>query len=220
MNRIFKSIAILTVTLLLLLGLSVGAYAAYGEDAATEDQSADNTTDTAEDGAEETADDTLPSEATNPFAILLDAVMAHSAEILSALTLIGSLVLAFAYKKGLIPIIQGSLNKISCAVENIRNFTDSESDTVKSMQSYIEESLEVICNLTEGLCDRLETLSCELGEIKSDSTDKEAMLIIMNAQIDMMYDVFMTSALPQYQKDSVGKKILKMKEALAERAEK
>lgn len=212
MKRIFKSISILTLTLLLLLGLSVGAYAdSEGQDASDSASATDIELTDSNDGT---------GEAKNPFSVIFDEVMAHSAQILSALTLIGSLVLAFAYRKGLMPIIQNALSRISGAVESIRGCTDSESDKLNSIERYINESLESVMSLTEGLCDRIETLNCEIGQIKSDAADREAMLIILNAQIDMMYDVFMTSALPQYQKDSVGKKILKMKEALAERAEK
>ena len=32
----------------------------------------------------------------------------------------------------------------------------------------------------------------------------------------MLYDVFMSSALPQYQKDAVGERIAKMREAITE----
>ena len=42
---------------------------------------------------------------------------------------------------------------------------------------------------------------------------------MVKAQIDMLYDVFMSSALPQYQKDAVGERIAKMKEALVENAD-
>ena len=38
------------------------------------------------------------------------------------------------------------------------------------------------------------------------------MKIILSAQIDMLYDIFMTSSLPQYQKDAVSKRIGEMKE--------
>ena len=34
----------------------------------------------------------------------------------------------------------------------------------------------------------------------------------MSAQIDMLYGIFMTSSLPQYQKDAVSEHIHKMKE--------
>ena len=41
------------------------------------------------------------------------------------------------------------------------------------------------------------------------------MKALMSAQIDMLYDIFMTSSLPQYQKDAVNKRISEMKEVRA-----
>ena len=46
--------------------------------------------------------------------------------------------------------------------------------------------------------------------------EKKQLRLLADAQIDMLYNVFMSSALPQYQKDAVGERIAKMKEAIAE----
>jgi hypothetical protein len=42
------------------------------------------------------------------------------------------------------------------------------------------------------------------------------MKTIMSAQVDMLYNIFMSSSLPQYSKDAVGERISEMKAALAE----
>ena len=42
--------------------------------------------------------------------------------------------------------------------------------------------------------------------------------LVVDTQIDMLYDIFMSSALPQYQKDAVGERIAKMKGAIRENA--
>jgi hypothetical protein len=55
-----------------------------------------------------------------------------------------------------------------------------------------------------------EQLQCEAEYVK----ERKKMNRIMLAQIDMLYDIFMSSALPQYQKDAVGGKIQIMKEEL------
>ena len=60
-------------------------------------------------------------------------------------------------------------------------------------------------------------LSVAIEGMKSNGIDKserERMRIIMQGQIDMLYDIFMTSALPQYKKDEVGTRINEMKEKL------
>lgn len=40
----------------------------------------------------------------------------------------------------------------------------------------------------------------------------------MQMQINMLYDIFMTSALPQYEKDAVGERISAMNKILTDRA--
>ena len=62
-------------------------------------------------------------------------------------------------------------------------------------------------------------MNAELTEIRCSERKRtentEELSVIVGTQIDMLYDIFMTSALPQYQKDAVGERVAKMKEALA-----
>ena len=61
-------------------------------------------------------------------------------------------------------------------------------------------------------------LSGNLRDESEARREKKQLYLILNAQIEMLYDLFMSSALPQYQKDAVGEKIAKMKEAVRENA--
>ena len=54
-----------------------------------------------------------------------------------------------------------------------------------------------------------------LGDCDLILAERESMRTILLGQVDMLYAIFMSSALPQYQKDEIGIKIQEMREELA-----
>jgi len=152
------------------------------------------------------------AELENIFAEVFAAIESFSSEILCALTFIGSLIVAFAYKRGLLPAIKSSIGAIGGAVTGIKDSTES----------CARHQEEIIASFTERLTHAEEILgrfSSAIDEIREKSEDglaakddRAVMKALMSAQIDMLYDIFMTSSLPQYQKDAVGEKIKKMRE--------
>lgn len=170
------------------------------------------------DRKEDGLDDEIPKDgasADNVFEILLEEVKLHAGEIFSALALIASLVLAYFYKCGLMPIIKNSLNAISNVLTDIEKSADESSKTSAETIDALKSRLEC----AEGVIDRLgESVSVMSDDLKTRSvaaTDAADTRVILSAQVDMLYDIFMTSALPQYQKDAVGEKIAAMREVLA-----
>ena len=155
----------------------------------------------------------------NPFESAFDTVKTMSAEIFCALTFIGSMILAWAYKKGLLPLLQGGLGAISTAVTKIKEKSEATEGATRELSATVAARLEkteqALAKVTEGL----QGLSDALDRLASDADDKERLKTVLTAQIDMLYDIFMTSALPQYQKDAVGERISKMKEALGKNEE-
>ena len=148
------------------------------------------------------------------FEVLYSEFIEHSEKILGALTLIGSLILAFAYKKGLIPVVRSGLNALMEAVAGIKEKTQ-ENDMIYTEFSEIltgrldntEKTLESLGTRIDGLTDSLKSAE--------DTLDENAKLrIIMSAQVDMLYDIFVCSSLPEFQKERVCERIKEMKEAL------
>ena len=169
-----------------------------------------------EEGVEEIAAHEVEEE--NFFAKAYDELTAYAGEILCALTLCGSLTLAVAYKKGLRPLVEGSLVSIGNAVAKIKDNTKESYEE----SARLGESISGYHELINTLCERIEALDLAVKEGLARDSDisleRKRLSLVMGAQTDMLYDIFMTSALPQYQKDAVGEKIAKMKEAIAENA--
>ena len=147
----------------------------------------------ANDGQETAAESNLFSE-------IYSMLLQHSDKILSALAFCASLFLAFAYRSGIIPLIKGGLNTLGTAVNKFK-----------------EEAKDKLCDAEKSitaLTEKLGTLEERLAEVVEDKKRAENMQIIMESQIDMLYDIFMSSSLPLFQKEAVGEKISAMKKKL------
>ena len=158
----------------------------------------------------------------SPLSKIYDEISAYTSEILAALTLVGSVTLAFAYKKGLLPLMEKSLITIGNAVTGIMENTEKNTVANTAMGESIEKQLLHASEAVTALSKRIGELDNDLrhsleGE-ESQRLEAKELRLVIGAQIDMLYDIFMSSALPQYQKDAVGERIAKMKEAIAENA--
>ncbi len=187
-----KVITVLILTLFLLASLTIGIF------------------------AESTVGDAepLPAEE-NIFEAAYGVLLENSDKILSALAFASSLILALVYKRGLMPIIKNALGTLAASVTKLREETEKSSagasDSIGLAAQKLLEAEKTISMLFEKLTD-LEQKLKSAEEIKKDS---ERLGIIMNYQIDMLYEVFMSSSLPAYLKEEMGEKIAGMKRELA-----
>ena len=154
----------------------------------------------------------------NFFAKTYAKITEYATEILCALTFAGSLVLAFAYKKGLLPLIKGSLVTIGNAVSKINDDTSESAEKGTELEKNISNSLAAAKETVNALTERISELDCDVKK-KLEDEDKQSrtcqeLRAVMDAQIDMLYGIFMCAALPQYQKDAIGERVAKMKEAI------
>ena len=163
---------------------------------------------------EETTVESAPVEDTesNVFEELYAAVGEFSGEIASALAFIGSLIVAFAYKRGLMPTVKSGIGAIGGAVSQLKDSTESYSKHQDELLAEFTERLTRAEEVLEKFGGAIEEIAEKTEDGKHAAEDRANMKALMAAQIDMLYDIFMTSSLPQYQKDAVNKRIQEMKE--------
>ncbi len=150
------------------------------------------------------------------FTSLFDAFEEHLSEILSALTFIGSLIIMFCYKKGFLPLITDGLCAIKQGVRTINEKTGELSFGADALNEAITEKLDATENLLKGACDMLAELEVRLTALEGEGAERKKTNTVLSAEIDMLYEIFMSAALPQYLKDNVGERIALMKATLAE----
>ena len=151
----------------------------------------------------------------NPFAAAFSVIEEHADKILSALTLIGSLVLAFTYKRGLLPTLSKALGSIGGSVKSIGESTDKSLAENSVALTEIKGRINDVGTLFENISADVSALNDKLACYEDEKNNAIAMQEIMRAQVDMLYEIFMTSSLPQYAKDSVGERIAEMKTKLS-----
>ena len=199
-----KIILITVLTVALLLSVSVSALA---EQADTEAYSESIT----EQSAEQMNVQTAPvSEA------LKDAVLEHTSEIFCVLTFIASMITAVFYKKGLLPSVASSMSLINegtgAVLSKVCDYSQSTDSAIGELCERAEPVLKRIADfaaLAERIATENERLGNELCKIESDSDRLKRIVALQN---EMLYAAFMSSSLPQYQKDNIGKVYMQVKE--------
>lgn len=168
--------------------------------------------------SEETVSEAVENTEENLFSKAFDEIAEYAPEILSALTLVGSLTLAVTYKKGLLPLVEKSLLAIGNAVARIKDKTNESAELGAKLGLDIDQRLTEATGILTSLAERIAQLESALKTSIADKAEErleaKELRLVVDAQIDMLYDVFMSSALPQYQKDAVGERVAKMKEAI------
>lgn len=148
------------------------------------------------------------------FGLVFEEIKANSENILSALAFAASLLVAFTYKKGLLPNLKSGIERLSDAVSKLRDASKEQSENSSLALGTAGEHLENAKNALEAILERLSRLENELSYAKETRSEREEFKLILLSQTDMLYDIFMNSSLPQYQKDIVGEKIAAMKESI------
>ena len=220
MKRTFKVLLSAIILTVMLFAIATVSYADASEVYETENGSlcADATTEQNEPTLNESnVEEELSG---NVFSAIFEQIKSYATEIFCAMTFIGSLILAYAYKKGLLPLIEKTLLSIGSSVSKIKERTESGAVATEELGASITAKLENSEALVNNMIDKIGEMNAELSQIKTSELERtdncKELSIIVSTQIDMLYDIFMSSALPQYQKDAVGEKVAKMKEMLKE----
>ena len=132
----------------------------------------------------------------------------HNADkIFAILAFISSVLLALAYKKGLIPLLKSALGSIKSSVGAVKDEVAKEADDSSRLLRGAAEKLGQAELLFESLSERLLEIDEKLSE-SAKSGDKILNIeTILIAETELLYEIFMSSSLPLYQKESVGEKI-------------
>ena len=161
-----------------------------------------------------TGDDFKGEEDKNLFVLLYEGAMDNLSEILSLFSFIGTLLIAFIYKKGLLPLfsktvtgIRDGIGAIKKESEEARNFNSSKIDSVRDKLAEIENTFTLFS-------ESVATLEAKLAAEEALTSERKKLELIMGSQIELLYDIFMSSSLPEYKKEAVGAKFLQMREEL------
>ena len=136
-----------------------------------------------------------------------EALAAKAPEITSILAFIGSLIIVFSYKKGFLPLVSEGIKALASGVKSVSEKTEALEYGSEEFKNKISEKIEA----AETILTRVETSLAELEKAlasrESEQKERAELKSVLLAETEMLYEVFMSAALPQYLKDSVGEKM-------------
>lgn len=136
-------------------------------------------------------------------------------KIFAALAFVGTMIVSFAYKKGLLPLLANALNYLKGSVESIKESGTALAKSTDDRFVSLCENMQSVLDESTSMTSSIERINERLDDVDSISKKYDSMQLVITSQVDMLYAIFMSSALPQYQKEEVGNKINRMKEELA-----
>ena len=148
------------------------------------------------------------------FVLLYERIGAHLPQILSALSALGALVIVLCYKKGLLPLLKSGLNAISAATKEWGKNAEAYGKEAKEICENANNYIQISENKTEEIEKSIQRIEQKLLSFEKISTDSEQTKNALLGQMDMLCEIFLSSALPQFEKDRVSQKIEKMKQAI------
>ena len=142
------------------------------------------------------------------FEEIFTVIRIHSSEILSALAFAGSMILSFAYKRGMMPTLKKGISSIGTTVSDIKDV----SKEVEKIQNELAEEVRTRLEQAESALTEIEKA---LKDLSTDKAEHEKTNAVIGEQVSLLYDVFMFSSIPEYQKDAVGHRVEKMRSIIA-----
>ena len=167
----------------------------------------------AEENAKPT-EDVSTEETENTFSEIYNLVLENVDKVFSALAFVSSLLLVFAYKKGLIPIINTGLSAIKKSADKFEGSSLESILKTEESLGFLTDKFASCINTVESISKSVEELGERLELMEDEKNNRETMKTVMLSQIDMLYEIFMNSALPQYSKDALGEKVAEMKKSI------
>ena len=135
-------------------------------------------------------------------------------KIFAALAFIGTLLVSFAYRKGLIPLLKGAIASLSGSVNTIKESGTELARCTDSKLGTLCDNMQEMLYQNAKSNESIEEISKRLDALDTVAEKYNRTKVVLSSQIDMLYVIFMSSALPQYQKEEVSERIKQMKEEL------
>lgn len=173
----------------------------------------DDPTLTAEEGQEQ-ADTAQTLVEENAFQTLFAYIEAHASEIFSSLAFFGSVIIVIIYKRGLLPALTSSVGKVSSLVGSFLDTAKTNGESTSSALATVTDGVAATKEALDCVTKKLESLTERLASAEEIKSEEERIRMVLESEIDMLYDIFSASSLPQYRKDLIGERVAKMKSLL------
>ena len=156
------------------------------------------------------------AEAAEPdaFSMLYEAAAAHVTEIFSAIAAAGALVIALCYRKGLIPLLKNGIGAIGSATKEWGKSAENYGKEAKEICQNANDYIHILGEKAEQTQNCILSIEQKISKLGDRMEETEQIKAVLEGQMDMLYDVFLSSSLPEFEKERVSLRMEKMKQAL------
>ena len=211
-----KKILFLCLLFLLMLSLllTVAHAAEEGADGETEASStSEETPSPSRDATEDIPPDRIPLTAA-----LSDFFKENGSTLLGVLTLLGSLLVAFFYKAGLLPMVRAGLSALKELIGKSHAVTERFTQDANEIFSRIEEQTKPTLALAERSITLIESLEERLGvleeALRASESDRRATAAVLRTETELFYELLHSVNLPEAQKESMTESYYRLKREL------
>ena len=137
---------------------------------------------------------------------LADQLRSNLPEILTTATLAVSVILAFLYKKGLLPLLTGALHRISANIGEFSKKTEERSEDTRLLTEALKGRLEAAELTVQRISETLEGITLLLNESKERQSTAQIVVTLFDAQLNLLLDLINSSNLPLTRKEELKAK--------------
>lgn len=150
----------------------------------------------------------------NIFEEIYTLVMENSDKIFSILAFLGTLVVGIGYKSGLLPLLRDALSRLKGEMDDIKADGDKNNRLVGERFDKTSQAIERIEKTLTENTKELSRIEWQFESYEELLRERNALKTILEGQMYLLYSIFMSSSLPQYQKDMIGERIEALREEL------
>ena len=154
------------------------------------------------------------SEEENPFFALYNELSSHLPELFSALSLAGACIMAFCYKRGLLPLLKDGLGAIGTAALDCGKKAEVFASEGKDICEKVNDYVHTITSYVEKIEQALATIDEKISSFGDQKKETQLLHEVMKGQIEMLQEIFLVSSLPQFEKERICKRVEEMNRTL------
>lgn len=140
--------------------------------------------------------------------IISDFFDQHAGEIFSALSLAGTVLLAWLARRGLLPAVRGGLDGLAAGVDRLSECTRDAGERQSRLLSEFVSDAEPILSDLSAVRDLFASLAKRTAELEKKTaeaaTEREKLLALNRASVEMLKEVFTAARLPVTSKEELA----------------
>ena len=152
----------------------------------------------------------------NFFADLYGMAAENADKIFAILSFIGTLVLALAYKKGLMPSLGKTIGSLTDGVRDMATRAEERIGDSERMIGEFAARISEALTAIEALRMQADELSEKLEAIGECKAHTNAATKALLTEVDMLSDLLLASSIPEYRKEAVERRVADIKKELCD----